>query len=80
MAVPPLLRCDSGGDLSERVFVSHHGSSPLQKERDVPEPGGENSQSGRRPRAGLQQLTERSQRKPEGVFYLVGAAGQKHRD
>lgn len=73
--ISPLCRCDSTGDLCDRVCFSHNGPSPLHEERDMSEPGSKTCKTWRQPWAAVQQpdlLTQRSEREPEGIFYLGG--------
>lgn len=68
-----LCRCDSCGDLCNRVFISHNGPIPLQEEMHMSAPGSKNSETRRQSRVAIQKsdhFTERSHWEPEGIFYL----------
>lgn len=73
-AISLLCRCDSGRDLCDCVCISHNGPSPLQEERDMSEPGGENSKTRRQPGACFQLHAERPEWEPERIFYLGGGS------
>lgn len=64
------------GDLPDGGGPGDSWQVPLQEERDVPEPGSEEGQTGRRAGFPLQQpgrVPERLRGKPEGVFYISDA-------
>lgn len=70
-----VFRGDCCCDFCHPIRIGSDGQIHMQQERNISEPGSKSSSTWRQQRVPLQRpagFSERSQWKPEGVFYLAG--------